>query len=63
MRWAMEDPNPKAIEHKKRKNIEAVETHTARLAPHLAIDAVGEAPAGPRSVWAELKAGGTPTAS
>lgn len=30
VRWATEDPNPKAIEHKKRKNIEAVEEHLAK---------------------------------
>ena len=30
VRWASEDPNPKAIEHKKRKNIEAVEEHLAK---------------------------------
>lgn len=30
VRWAMEDPNPKAIEHKKRKNIDFVEGHMAK---------------------------------
>lgn len=30
VRWATEDPNPKAIEHKKRKNIEHVEEHLAK---------------------------------